>query len=443
MIQNKKQLIMNGSTEVFQQKRKDILTMFEAALEAVNPSTAVSQMFSNKTIKYEDKSINLDDFKNIYVVGFGKASVGMAQALFEIVSVSQAVLITNDPAAKLAYENVEIIVGGHPLPTQESVRGAKKILDIVDKCSEDDILIVLISGGGSALFCYPRVSLQDMQQTTDVLMKAGADINELNTVRKHLSYVKGGRLATKTKATIVSLIISDIIDDPLEFIASGPTVADSTTFADALQIIHNYDLENKIPTQVLDTLLKGKQGHIQETPKENDSCFTKVHNSIIASNKQACVQAAKIATKLGYEAQVHSTMVHGEAKILGPKLVDLAHSSAANKKCVLISGGEPTVTIHGTGKGGRNQELILSMIPALHKTTIVAASFGTDGIDGNSDAAGAIADGATLTKAIEKKMDYEVFLKNNNSYEYFHALHDVIITGPTGTNVMDIQIVIP
>lgn len=443
IFQNKDQVIANGATAELQRKRLDIFTLLEEGIQAVDPVHAVKQVIVNNTIQTNAQPLDLASFQKIFVVGFGKASVGMAQAVLNSISIDQAVVITNDTQAKSSFDNLEIVVGGHPLPNQGSILGAQKIINLVQKCTEKDLVIVLISGGGSALFCHPRVPLNDMQQATDVLMKAGADIKELNTVRKHLSEVKGGQLATKTQAQLVSLIISDVINDPLEFIASGPTAPDTTTFEDALSIIHTYKLADIIPKSVLHVLKQGVKKTIVETPKQDHSCFKRVSNTIVASNKRACTQMMQTAKRLGYQPVLYAADLQGEAKNIAPQLVAKAAQLKSDEKALLLSGGETTVTVHGKGKGGRNQELVMSMAPLLENSSMVAASFGTDGIDGNSDAAGAIADGNTMKNTKQKKVSYEHLLQNNDSYHFFKSLNDLLITGPTGTNVMDLQIIIP
>jgi glycerate-2-kinase len=273
------------------------------------------------------------------------------------------------------------------------------------------------------------------------LLKCGADINEINTIRKHLSQIKGGQLAKLTDATIVSLIISDIVNDPIEFIASGPTHPDTTTYSNALEILEKYELIDKVPKEVLKVLEDGKKGEIPETPKSDDPIFKKVHNFIIANIEKACSKAIDKASELGYHTKLLSTSLTGEAKIASIYLLNQI-KKLPNPNTILISGGETTVKIQGNGKGGRNQELILAGIEDIADSEIVFASFATDGIDGKSDAAGAIADGLSLSRAKIKKLDPTSHLENNNSYVFFKALKDIFITDLTGTNVMDIQLII-
>ncbi len=442
-FKNYEQLIANGQTSELKRKREDVLEILTAALDAVDPYNAVKKVFDKDNLVFESEEIDLKSFENIYVVGFGKASVGMARAVCDFTKISSGVVVTNDSEAKLENDYIDVVVGGHPIPNIGSIKGAEQILDIVRLCGKNDLLIVLISGGGSALLCKPRVDLEDLQNTTDLLLRCGADINEINTIRKHISYVKGGQLAKYAKGVVVSLVISDIVGDPLEFIASGPTCADSTTFSDAKKVLEKYDLWDMIPTKVRNVIEEGVSGSIDETPKREDPIFGYVFNYIIANNEIACNAAEKKAIKIGYNTMLLTTSLTGEAKEIGRYLVDKAKNyNKDDGDFVFISGGETTVTIKGNGRGGRNQELILGAVEDIKNSDIVIASFATDGIDGKSDAAGAIADGFTLSRGKQKGLNPNDFLKENNSYEFFKKLDDLFMTGPSGTNVMDIQVII-
>jgi glycerate 2-kinase len=442
LFKNYHELVSNGRTPLLQQKRKDVLEMLTAAIEAVDPYLVVERVFRGKHLTFESETIDLSTFDHLYLVGFGKASVGMAQAVCDAVPVTNGVVVTNDSSATLSSDSVTVVVGGHPLPTEGSVRGAEKILEIVQECTENDCVIILISGGGSALFCSPQVPLEDLQKTTDLLLRSGASIEEFNTVRKHLSKVKGGQLARYIKGVAISLIISDIVNDPVSSIASGPTSPDSTTFSDAEEIFKRYNLWGRIPGTVRKVIEDGIAGRIFETPKINDPVFRSVFNFIVANNERACQAAVEKAEQLGYHASLLTTTLTGEAKEIGPYLIKKIQQSLSLKKTVFITGGESTVTVHGHGKGGRNQELVLNCIEAIAGTEMVVASFATDGVDGNSPSAGAIADGFSLPRAKKQKLSLSDFAMENNSYEFFSQLGDVFSTGLTGTNVMDIQIFI-
>ncbi|MCK4901976.1 MAG: glycerate kinase [Thermoplasmatales archaeon] len=443
LFKNREQIIENGQTPELKSIREDVLDVLNSALDAVNPYNAVKSKFDGKNINFKSETIDISDFENIYLVGFGKASIGMAQAVCDSVNVKQGAVVTNDPGNKVQSDCISTFVGSHPIPDEKSIEGTEKILEIVEKCEENDLLIVLISGGGSALLEKPRVRINDLQKTTDLLLKSGANINEINTIRKHLSFVKGGQLAASAKCMIISFIVSDIIGDPMEFIASGPTYPDSTTYQDAQRILNKYNLWTKLPSSVQDVIEDGIKGKIPETPKKNDPAFNDVFNFIVANNKIACNAAKEKAEELEYKAILLTTSLDGEAKDIGKYLAEkAANYLTEGKKVVFISGGETTVTIKGSGKGGRNQEMILGSLEELADKNIVFSSFATDGIDGMSDAAGAIADTFTMKRALKNNLDPKEFLENNNSYEFFKNLDDLFLTGPTGTNVMDIQILV-
>jgi len=443
LFENRKQIINNGQTSELKKVREDILDILSSAIDAVDPYNAVITRFDNNKILLDTTTIDLSNFKKIYLVGFGKASVGMAQAVCDSVDVKSGIVVTNDANKKVEDDNITTFVGGHPIPNNNSLIGAEKIVELVENCYENDLLIVIISGGGSALLSKPRINLEDLQKTTDLLLKSGADINEINTIRKHLSYVKGGQLAASAKCAVVSLIISDIIGDPMDFIASGPTYPDYTTYDKAKKIIKKYGLWEKLPDSAKKTMKNGIKGIIPETPKKDNPVFKNVFNCIVANNKIACKAAENKAVELGYKTMLLTTSLEGESREIGKYLVEKAKNYLTYaKKSVFISGGETTVTIKGQGKGGRNQEMVLSSIEEIADTDIVFVSFATDGIDGMSKAAGAIADAFSFKKAKDKKIDYCEFLNDNNSFEFFKKIDDLLITGPTGTNVMDIQILV-
>jgi hydroxypyruvate reductase len=309
--------------------------------------------------------------------------------------------------------------------------------------------VCLISGGGSALATWPveGVSLADLQVATDALLRSGATINELNAVRKHLDRVKGGgiaRIAGAKRAQVLSLILSDVVGDPLDVIASGPTSPDSTTFADAWKVIESRGLAENIPSAIREHLLAGRRGEIQDTPKPGDALFERVQNVIVGSNRQAAQAAVKRAEELGFNALLLSTFVEGEAREVARVAAALAkevvrYDQPVKKPACLVWGGETTVTVHGKGKGGRNQELALAAAIALDGWNgVLVKALGTDGTDGPTDAAGAIATGGTVVRARALGIDASVMLADNDAYHFFAPLGDLIITGPTGTNVNDL-----
>ncbi|MHA1833599.1 MAG: glycerate kinase type-2 family protein, partial [Candidatus Baldrarchaeia archaeon] len=394
------------------------------------------------------------EYRNIYVLGGGKASGLMAEAIEEILGdkiTSGIINVLKGTEKMVKTKKIKINGATHPIPGEEGVNSTKAMLEIARKAGKDDLIIALISGGGSALMPCPAdpVTLEDKKTVTNLLLKCGATINEINVVRKHLSEFKGGQLAkTAYPATLVNLIISDVVGDPLDIIASGPTVPDSSTFQDAYNVLKKYNLLNKIPENIKKRIQLGLSGKIEETPKPGDKIFRNVHNILIASNRTACIAAVKKARELGINSMLLSTYIEGEARHVGAVLAGLAkeihnYDTPIKKPAVIVCGGETTVTVVGNGKGGRNQELALgSALKISGLNGIVIASVGTDGKDGTSDAAGAIVDGQTLKRAQKLGLDATKYLANNNSYMFFKKLGDAIFTGTTGTNVNDLIIIV-
>jgi hydroxypyruvate reductase len=349
--------------------------------------------------------------------------------------------------------------GGHPMPTDEGVRGARAVLALAESLGEDDLLLCLVSGGGSALATLPPegVSLQDLQETTRRLLAAGATIGELNCVRKHLDRLKGGRLArTAAPARVAALILSDVVGDPLDVIASGPVSADPTTFEDALRVLERRGLLETAPAAVRAHLERGRQGEEPESPGPDDPAFAGVTTAVVGSNRLAAEAARAEAERRGYATLLLSTLVTGEAREVGRVLAALGAEvlrsgrPAAAPAC-LVAAGETTVTVAGAGRGGRNQEVALGAAVALDELLgqdpeaagrILVASAGTDGIDGPTDAAGALATGDTVVRAKKLDLDPQRALADNDAYPFFEALGDLIVTGPTGTNVMDLMLVL-
>lgn len=443
-----------------QNLKKLVAEIFYAALKAVDPYNAV-RLYTNKIRSVYQNG----NFKRLIVVGFGKAACSMARAVEEELGdlIDTGILITkygyitvrqydsaavNSDRSTALLHYCTIFEAGHPVPDESGLRSTEEIIKILKNADENTLVVCLVSGGGSALLVspYEGISLAEKQEITELLLKTGADINELNTVRKHISKVKGGRLAEIAyPARIISLILSDVIGDRLDVIASGPTAPDRTTFNDALKVLEKYRLIDKAPKSIIEVLEKGAKGLIPETPKEENTIFDNVENIIIGSNKKA-LKAAKIkAESLGLKTEIISSEVTGEAREVGKWLADIARSkrSDSNRLNCLISGGETTVTVKGNGKGGRNMELALSFameIEGIEGITLLSA--GTDGTDGPTDAAGAIVDGETIKRARASGLNPEEYLNNNNSYNLFKKINGLFITGPTGTNVMDIQIMV-
>jgi hydroxypyruvate reductase len=351
----------------------------------------------------------------------------------------------------LPTNTITLHEAGHPVPDEAGVAGTDRIVRLLESSTEHDLVICLISGGGSALLPAPAegITLQQKQEVTKLLLNCGATINEINTIRKHISAIKGGQLARIAyPSTLVTLILSDVIGDPLDVIASGPTVPDSQTFSDCMNVLNMYDIADKIPKPILNRIQKGIHGEILDTPKEGDPVFEHTQNLVIASNALAAYAASQKAKGLNYNTMILSTFVEGEtkevAKVHTAIIKEILHSGTPlPSPACLITGGETTVTIRGKGLGGRNQEFVLAAAYEIDgMENVVVFSAGTDGTDGPTDAAGAIADGLTIHRAREKALDPIEYLNNNDSYHFFEPLDDLIKTGPTNTNVMDLRILL-
>ena len=445
---------MTTAMQKIKKFKEDTLKVVRQAIESVNPEAAVDRVvrLQNDRLLAGEKEYDLANYNNIHVIGAGKAPARKARpvASHSAKRLADSLLCTTKGHGG-ALEPVEVMEADHPVPGRNSQLAAERTLQLAEKCGPQDLIICVLSGGASAIWCapYPPLKFEDKQRTTEELLKCGADIYEINVIRKHLSAIKGGRLARKAyPATVVTLAISDVIGDDLSTIGSGPTVGDQSTYEQASEIIEKYGLSVVLPASILDYINNGLKKIIEDTPGPDDSIFAENYAVVVASNKLALETARQAALQLGYEAHVYSSELAGEASLVGLKLVDKLRSMAGSrhpggKPLMLLSGGETTVTIKGKGKGGRNQELALAAAIALDgENDIVAASVGTDGIDGFTDAAGAFADGTSVARGKAAGLDAEVFLANNNSYEYFDAIDDLIKTGPTGTNVMDIQVLI-
>ena len=455
-IRNFEELIANGLTDEDKEARRICLEVLDKVIEELDPR----KMVSSKVRRVDSKlcidglTLDLDEFKHVYLVGFGKASHLMAEAVEKLIGdrlTRGFINILKGVSFESLTGRVEFRKVSHPIPDEEGLLGAKDILKLVSEASENDLVICLISGGGSAMTPLPAegITLEDKQRTTEALLKCGARIDEVNAVRKHISAFKGGQLARAAyPATVLSLIISDVVGDPLEVIASGPTSPDPSTFKDAFEILRRYGIWGSVPESVRRRIEAGLRGEVEETPKPGDKVFEKVHNLVVGNNRLACRIAAEHAQKLGLNTLILSSVVEGEARhvgtVYGSILVEeVLADSPVKKPAAIIAGGETTVTVRGSGLGGRNQELVLSASRKIKGLRGVAiASLGTDGIDGPTDAAGAIADGKTVLRAEGKGLDPERYLDDNDSYRFFKSLGDLIFTGPTGTNVTDIAVIV-
>ena len=427
-----------------------LLDIFSAALREVDPHRAVARHCPEVLKRYGGGS-----YRGIHVFAFGKAAIGMSRAALECLGehVVKGIAITkrDKTATYRSDSRMEIYEAGHPLPDQAGVDATKRIMELAKGMDEHDYVLCLISGGASALLVapYDGITLHDKQRTTDLMLKAGADIGELNTVRKHISSVKGGRLARMIHPGAVhSLILSDVIGDRLDVIGSGPTSPDGTSYADSLEVLSRLGLVREIPEPVHFLLAEGASAGLPETPKPGDPLFEKVRNQIVASNSQAISAAVIRAEELGFRTHVIATDIHGEAREAGTWLAGEVRKARADaqkeqRPLCLISGGETTVTVRGRGVGGRNLELALAFaLEIAGEQGVTLLSAGTDGGDGPTDAAGAIVDGTTMARARGAGLDPEAYLNNNDSYTFFDRVGSLIKTGPTGTNVMDLQIAI-
>lgn len=433
------------------ERRETVLDIFQAALRAVDPAKSVRQHMPHVLKVYRELGLT----SGIIIVAFGKAAAIMASAAIEGLTGDipvRGVVITKYGHVKGVKlpETVEVHEAGHPIPDEAGQAAAQRALELLAGADGKTLVLFLISGGGSALLAAPAdgITLADKQAVTGLLLKAGATIDELNTVRKHLSRVKGGRLARAAyPAHGISLILSDVIGDRLDVIASGPTSPDPSTFADAITVLEKYSLTDSVTAAAMKVLRDGATGTLPETPKKDESLFGNFENIIIAGNEKATDAARLRASELGFVAVAPTSNVQGEARKIGGRFASAVISTRKRLQVpgmegmCFIYGGETTVTVKGGGKGGRNTEMALAFALAVEGVEGIAfLSAGTDGTDGPTDAAGAIVDGATITSARAKGLNPEAYLDRNDSYSFFKETGELVITGPTGTNVMDIQI---
>jgi hydroxypyruvate reductase len=434
-----------------------IASVLQAALRAVDPAEAVRSHLCREGnyLTVEGRRYDLRRYRRVVVVAVGKAACPMAAAAAELLGerMSAGIVVTKDGHVRQqdrANTRLVLFESGHPIPDERGVEAAAAVFELLDGLTADDLLLALISGGGSALLTspIPPLTLADLKTLTGQLLSCGATIDEINCLRKHLDAVKGGGLARRAApATVLALLLSDVIGDALDVIASGPTVPDPTSYADAWGILEKYALVEGVPPAVKTILQAGLHGERPETPKPGDAIFEKVQNCIVASNRQALDAAALQARSLGWEVQILSDHLTGEARDAGAWLVEEAHRGVAKRipgappRCYL-AGGETTVTLRGKGLGGRNQEMALGMVAGLAGLKgVLAVTLATDGGDGPTDAAGAVVTGATVARAAALGLDAGAYLQNNDAYHFFEALGDLLITGPTQTNVNDLALV--
>ncbi|MCU0473505.1 MAG: glycerate kinase [Bacteroidales bacterium] len=434
-------------------QRQKAIEIFLAGVESVKPDNLIKRYVSiyQDTLQIDEIRLGLSTIKNIYVVGAGKASALMAQTVESILGnrITEGHIITKY-GHSVPLKFIGITEAGHPVPDENGIRGTEQILSIVNKAGKEDLVICLISGGGSALLAdVPEgCTLEDLKIVSSVLLKVGANITEMNCIRKHLSKVKGGQLARAAfPARVISLILSDVIGDPPDVIASGPTAADPTTFADAIAIMRNYKIENQIPKQIYGVLQDGSEKKRQETLKESDEALLLTDNLIIGTNNLALKRAKEKAESLGYETQIITNKLEGDVVDITSYIVnttiEVIKDNRAGISICLLFAGEPAVRVNGTGLGGRNQHLAIiaaRLIKDLPGITILSA--GTDGTDGPTNAAGAVVDTFTYKNSSNLQLDIDQYINNFNSYHFFKQEGGLIITGPTQTNVMDLMVVL-
>lgn len=432
--------------------RESAQNILKSALKAVDPYNLVFEQIKRKKNKLHFQSgfdLDLNSFKNIYLLGIGKGVAPMARAISKILDKD---LVSGDIIVKYEHgepvEKINVYEAGHPIPDENTIKATTIVLNKLKNLTETDLVFVLITGGGSALFekLPESVSLKDLQEMNEILLECGASIHEINCIRKHISDIKGGQLARHIyPAKVVTLALSDVVGDDLSVIASGPTSADDSSFANALAIIDKFKIKNKIPFSILEVLRDGLNGNIAETPKSSDAIFNSVTNMVIGSNIISLQAAEEKAKKLGFNTLILTSMIQGElneiSKVIEALIIEIQKSNIPIKKpaCLLI-GGEPTLKVSGKGKGGRNQQLALTILNKNIGKPYLFLSCGTDGTDGPTNAAGAIVTHTTLQKAELLDLNAMEYLKNNNAYNFFSPLRDLIKTGPTRTNVMDVMI---
>ncbi|UCD01665.1 MAG: DUF4147 domain-containing protein [Promethearchaeota archaeon] len=468
-IKNTPQLLLKDLDKNQLILREIGINALEMSISAVKPENLMEKSIKihNNKLYIENDEYDLDKFKKIYIIGGGKATAEMALSLerflinFKEIEYEGIINIPKDKEKQEFFEKSKISINfaSHPIPNEDGLKGTKSMIKIIQKSNKDDLLFCLISGGGSALLPLPKhsIDLQDLKEVNSLLLSSGASIHEINTIRKHLSDFKGGNLAknlyNEGGATLISLIISDVVGDNLDSIASGPTVPDESTFKDAIEILKKYNLLDIIPNTVKEYIEKGLLDQKLENPKPGDPCFTNVHNYLIGSVSSAVHVINPFLKNKGFKVNYFSNNITGEAKDFGKSLLTiilqyLEDNSEKNKleKIALIGTGELTVTIKGNGTGGRNQEMLLSYLNYVKDRkfnyNFLIMSANLDGIEGNSKAMGALVDNYTLNQIISENIDTKKFLVNNDSNSFFKELRTEIITGPTGCNVNDLILIL-
>ncbi len=448
--------------------RRDLFTLQRTALEAVDPYAAVRRHLvrEGNSLRFSGQRWPATESwgardPRVTLISVGKAAVPMAAAAAEVLGAWMlSGIVVTKYGHRAGYQlpsRLNIVEAGHPVPDAEGLRAGREVVAHLQGACEDDVghgcdlVMVLLSGGASALLPAPApgLELEHLQQTTDLLLRAGATIVEMNVVRKHLSQLKGGRLARlASPVPVATLVLSDVVGDPLDVIASGPTSPDPTTYRDALEILERYALEDRVPSEVRAHLVTGLAGELEETPKPDDPLFDRVLNTLVGSNRIAAEAVVAKAGELGYHCLLLSTFIEGEAREIAKVAVACARSIRADSHplappACLVWGGETTVTVRGEGKGGRNQELALAAALGLEgMDNLALLALATDGTDGPTDAAGAVVDGTSIRRARDLGWDPRAVLRDNDAYSLLEDTEDLLLTGPTGTNVNDILVLL-
>ena len=437
--------------EILKKHADDIL---DTALHSVDPYHLIKEQIRREgdtLILPDNITIDMKKYQRLIVIGAGKGAAPMARAVEELLGdfLSEgSVIVKYDHLDNV--KKIKLLEAGHPVPDDNTIKSTNEMLEKIRDITATDCVLVLLTGGGSALMesLPDNISLSDMQELSRVLLGCSATIHDINCIRKHISKVKGGQLARLiSPARCITLALSDVIGDDLSVIASGPTNPDNSTFSEAMSVIGKYEIADKIPVSILNHLKAGDSGEIPETPKAGDPAFNKVSNIIIGSNRLALRAAESKANNLGYHSLIFTSMIDGEAreiaKMIAAIIKEVQHSEMPVKKpACLLFGGEPTVHLKGDGKGGRNQELALAVALTDITGPYLFISCGSDGTDGPTDAAGAVVTEKTIMRATSKNLDALEYLHNNNAYHFFEPLGDLIMTGPTRTNVMDLIFVL-
>jgi len=424
-------MIKNFNSLANTEVKKKALKILEAGLAAAQPKNFLKEFVNKNYIHLGKNHISLSNYRKIFVVAYGKAADSMVEYVSEKINVSKGiVVIPKYTKSSLSSKKFKIFYSGHPLPDKESVRAGKTILEFVNNCSKGDFILILISGGGSSLLALPdKITLTEKKHATKLLLKCGATIDEFNTVRKHLSRIKGGKLVQNMNCDGCALVMSDVVSNDLSVISSGCTYNDNTTLSDAIKIITKYSLGKKLPKKVITHLKRGLN-----TKTRQPNRLT-IKNKIIATNRDCLDVMVLKSRRLGFTTKIYSPVKH-DVNISAKKIVRMI---SEKKNSCIIFGGEPTVQVKGNGKGGRNQELVLQILKLIHGSDhrVLVSSISTDGIDGNTTCAGALSENNSSN--LQKISSY---LENNDSYSFFKKYGGLIKTGSTHTNLMDIGLII-